>query len=216
MSLTFNQISSHQLSNETSRKSYNAKELKLLLPYYESDKWTNKLKNKILKLSNKYETFYDRYLLSQNNMMNSFKAKNMKKSFNNNRYALNNTLQNYLQINQFNNSNELEKIYMNKTNLHPFFLNKQKLNTQKANMNKFYSNINLDNDKNKFHTNRRIKFFKINDLKLKINKDYYIPRDRKQLSEAKDLRKKQYLNFIKMKSENYFMNYYYNPNNHKI
>ena len=162
MSLTFNQISSHQLSNETSRKSYNAKELKLLLPYYESDKWTNKLKNKILKLSNKYETFYDRYLLSQNNMMNSFKAKNMKKSFNNNRYALNNTLQNYLQINQFNNSNELEKIYMNKTNLHPFFLNKQKLNTQKANMNKFYSNINLDNDKIKFHTNRRIKFFKIN------------------------------------------------------
>ena len=216
MSISINQVSNDQLPNQICRKNYNIKELKLLLPYYESDKWTNKLKNKILKLSNKYQSFYDKYLLTQKNMLNTLNVKSMQKSFNNKRDPLNNILQDFIQIGKNNKTNKLEENFLNKTNSNNFFLNKQKINTQKANMNKFYLNINLDNKNNKLQSNKRIKFFRVNDLKPNINKDFYIPRDRKQLSETKGVRKKQYLNFIKMKSENYFMKYYYNTNNNKI
>ena len=110
---------------------------------------------------------------------------------------------------------------------------------QRANMNKFYNNHNKQKDIfyygnhkpsantnnlfssrghkeefNKFladcQSNTRISFFKKNDYNPQIKASLsQQPKDRRQISAMKDVRKKQYLDYIKAKSEDNYMKFYY-------
>jgi hypothetical protein len=252
----------------------------LLIPYYSSDKWTNKLKNKVKSLAEAYKAFYKR--LEQENTANTDKDEetftNNIKSMRHNKYfsqnIFNKTSPNYKYNNNSNNisnnnSNEydinqkniLNRILPPVTNFR-FFENESKENTlnskdinetffnpntqklfcisaqqrnQKANMNKYYSNQKMkdffyfknhknifstkdlfsskahDDDYNKFildcQNKNRISFFKRNDYNPRIKSTQ--PKDRRQITAMKSFKKKQYLDYIKAKSEDNYMRYYY-------
>jgi len=248
----------------------------LLIPYYSSDKWTNKLKNKVKSLAEAYKAFYKR--LEQENSTNSEKDEeirnqNIKLTKRNkylsqnifNKTSLNtksnisniNTNENeYNQKNILNsilppvtnfkyyeneskeniiNSNEARDFYFHPYDHKLFCISAQQRN-QKANMNKYYSNQKMkdifyfknhkninstrnlfsskahNDDYNKFmvecQNKNRISFFKKNDYNPRIKSTQ--PKDRRQISAMKSIKKKQYLDYIKAKSEDNYMKYYYN------
>ena len=248
----------------------------LLIPYYSSDKWTNKLKNKVKSLAEAYKAFYKR--LEQENSTNSEKDEeirnqNIKLTKRNKYFSQNifnktslNTKSNISNINtnenEYNQKNILNSILPPVTNFkyyeneskeniinsneardfyfHPydhklFCISAQQRN-QKANMNKYYSNQKMkdifyfknhkninstrnlfsskahDDDYNKFmvecQNKNRISFFKKNDYNPRIKSTQ--PKDRRQISAMKSIKKKQYLDYIKAKSEDNYMKYYYN------
>ena len=268
----------------------------LLLPYYTTDKWTNKLKQKIKTLSDKYKEFYKKlekennpYYKTNNNKYktqsnfhnktaNNFMHHNKlfsdgiqnedlfhKTSANFTNYRTNTHIMNTNENNNYYKNKILNKILPPVTNYNPnyenivfdgfnyFNLNDNALSylspktcnlfcisaqqrNQQANMNKYYSNrknrdmfyyrnhknINSTNnlfsskahneDFNKFlnecQSKDRISFFKKNDYNPQLKSAQ--PKNRKQISALKDLRKKQYLDYIKAKSEDNYMKYYYN------
>ena len=278
-------------SIKTSEKKNNA--FSLLLPYYTTDKWTNKLKHKVKALSDKYNDFYKK--LEQEN--NPFYKTNYKKyktqSYFHNRtnnnfnklfsnqipnedffhktstnftnYKTNTLMMNTNENNNYHKKRILNEILPPVTNYNPnyenivydgfnyynlndntisylspktynlFCISAQQRN-QKANMNKYYNhrknkdifyygnhkNMNStkhlfsskahNEDFNKFlnecQSKDRINFFKKNDYNPQVKS--LQPKNRKQISALKDLRKKQYLDYIKAKSEDNYMKFYYN------
>ena len=261
-----NEIPNYSIPLFTSNNSFS-----LLIPYYTSDKWTNKLKNKVKSLAEAYKAFYKR--LEQENSFHSERGedtfKENIKSLKYNKYDTNifsKTSTNFKNniSNSFNNENEFNqknilnmilppvtnfKHYENesKENINdfkePYFYPREnklfcisaQQRNQKANMNKFYSNQKMkdmfyfknhknvnsirelfsskahDEDYNKFmiecQNKNRISFFKKNDYNPRINSTQ--PNDRRQISAMKSLKKKQYLDYIKAKSEDNYMKYYY-------
>jgi len=254
---------------------YNNNSNSLLIPYYTSDKWTNKLKNKVKSLAEAYKAFYKR--LEQENSLNSDKDQDSPidniKMMRNNKYFTQNffnktavNFKNNLSITPNNENINIQrnilnsilppvtnfKYYENESKENSFNQNdakdsffipkEQKLfcisaqqRNQKANMNKFYSNQKIrdmfyfknhkninstrdlfsskahDEDYNKFivecQSKNRISFFKKNDYNPRIKSTQ--PKDRRQISALKSLKKKQYLDYIKAKSEDNYMKYYY-------
>lgn len=262
----------------------------LLLPYYTSDKWTNKLKRKIKTLANAYNNYYERIQQDNNQFYkdkynsNINKIQRKSKSFMNNKFIGNQNIfnrtssgfMNYQTNSNFMNTNEninynrrklLNEILPPVTNYNPnydtnaydgvtylsdtgepyvsyfypkesniFCISAQQKN-QNTTMNKFYNNHknkdnffygnhkNSTNTKNLFSSKGhneefnkfiynckskdRINFFKKNDYNPQIK--LVQPKDRRQISALKDLRKKQYLDYIKSKSEDNYMKFYYNP-----
>ncbi len=252
----------------------------LLIPYYSSDKWTNKLKNKVKSLAEAYKAFYKR--LEQENTANTDKdeetftnnIKSMRHNkyfsqnifnktspnfkYNNNSNNISNNNSNEYDINQKNilnrilppvtnfrffeneskentlNSKDIKETFFNPNTQKLFCISAQQRN-QKANMNKYYSNQKMkdffyfknhknifstkdlfsskthDDDYNKFivdcQNKNRISFFKKNDYNPRIKSTQ--PKDRRQISAMKSLKKKQYLDYIKAKSEDNYMRYYY-------
>jgi hypothetical protein len=252
----------------------------LLIPYYSSDKWTNKLKNKVKSLAEAYKAFYKR--LEQENTTNTDKdeetftnnIKSMRHNkyfsqnifnktspnfkYNNNSNNISNNNSNEYDINQKNilnrilppvtnfrffeneskentlNSKDIKETFFNPNTQKLFCISAQQRN-QKANMNKYYSNQKMkdffyfknhknifstkdlfsskahDDDYNKFivdcQNKNRISFFKRNDYNPRIKSTQ--PKDRRQISAMKSLKKKQYLDYIKAKSEDNYMRYYY-------
>lgn len=261
----------------------------LLLPYYKSDKWTNKLKRKVKALSEAYNNFYEQ-IEKENNPLYKTKYNSNK----NNAFFQNKTAKNFMKHNKlfinghspknvFNktstgfmnyktmSSNENSITYKNKilnellppiTNynshkdnqiydgvnllsdtgepvlspkIYNLFCISAQHKNQNTNMNKFYNNKHKDifyyvnhknlydiknlfsskaqnEDFNKFlencHSKDRISFFKKNDYNLQLKLSQ--PKDRRQISALKDVRKKQYLDYIKAKSEDNYMRFYYN------
>ena len=252
----------------------------LLIPYYSSDKWTNKLKNKVKSLAEAYKAFYKS--LEQENTANTDKdeetftnnIKSMRHNkyfsqnifnktspnfkYNNNSNNISNNNSNEYDINQKNilnrilppvtnfrffeneskentlNSKDIKETFFNPNTQKLFCISAQQRN-QKANMNKYYSNQKMkdffyfknhknifstkdlfsskahDDDYNKFivdcQNKNRISFFKRNDYNPRIKSTQ--PKDRRQISAMKSLKKKQYLDYIKAKSEDNYMRYYY-------
>ena len=247
----------------------------LLIPYYSSDKWTNKLKNKVKSLAEAYKAFYEK--LEQENSLNAdkndetytnnVKAMKYNKYFSSNSFSktspnfknnvsdnisldIDNTQKNILNrilppvTNYKSYENESKDNTLNTNDIKEAFFNpkKQKLfcisaqqRNQRANMNKYYSNQKMkdffyfknhknifstkdlfsskaqDDDFNKFivecQNKNRISFFKRNDYNPRIKSTQ--PKDRRQISAMKSLKKKQYLDYIKAKSEDNYMKYYY-------
>ena len=247
----------------------------LLLPYYTSDKWTNKLKNKVKSLAEAYKAFYKR--LEQENSSHSEREDDMLKAnikllkhekyFSPNIFektSINlkkNASNTNSNENGFNQKNILNKILPPVTNYkyyendskensfntydfqethfvpkeHKLFCISAQQRNQKANMNKFYSNQKMkdifyfknnkninsridlfsskahDEDYYKFmvecQNKDRISFFKKNDYNPRIKSTQ--PKDRRQISAMKTVKKKQYLDYIKAKSEDNYMKYYY-------
>ena len=132
------------------------------------------------------------------------------------------------------NSKDIKETFFNPNTQKLFCISAQQRN-QKANMNKYYSNQKMkdffyfknhknifstkdlfsskahDDDYNKFivdcQNKNRISFFKRNDYNPRIKSTQ--PKDRRQISAMKSLKKKQYLDYIKAKSEDNYMRYYY-------
>jgi hypothetical protein len=268
----------------------------LLLPYYTTDKWTNKLKHKIKALSDKYNDFYkkleqennpyyktnyNKYKTQEyfhNRTANNFMHHNKlfsnqipnenffhKTSTNFTNYKTNTSMMNTNENNNYNKKKILNEILPPVTNYNPnnenivfdgvnyfnlndnaisylapktynlFCISAQQRN-QQANMNKYYSHRknkdmfyfgnhkNMNSTKNLFsskahnedfnkfmnecQSKERINFFKKNDYNPHLKSAQ--PKNRKQISALKDLRKKQYLDYIKAKSEDNYMKYYYN------
>lgn len=278
-------MSGEELSDFTdvysNNEQYNYK-FNLLPPYYTSDKWTNKLKKKVVSLAKAYNEFYDKieqgYIpnIKKNSKIKHFfpnktannfakhdnlflKSNNMKNAANKtSSYFMNrNNLNKYINPNdgldnneQNNNLNELlppvtnfnwnfEKnnfsndildSYLSSNQGRLFCISAVRRN-QNTTMKKFYkvkkndsfSFKNLENQKNLFsgraqneyinkfindcQSKNRIRFFKKNDYRPKFN--YSEPKDRRQISALKDIRKKQYLDYIKIKSEDNYMKFYY-------
>ena len=110
---------------------------------------------------------------------------------------------------QRNQNANMNKYYRNKKKRDMFYYgNHKNLNSTK---NLFSSKAHND-DFNKFlsecQSKDRITFFKKNDYNPKLKSAQ--PKDRKQISALKDVRKKQYLDYIKAKSEDNYMRFYYN------
>ena len=133
------------------------------------------------------------------------------------------------------NLNDNAISYLSPKTYNLFCISAQQRN-QKANMNKYYNhrknkdifyygnhkNMNStkhlfsskahNEDFNKFlnecQSKDRINFFKKNDYNPQVKSAQ--PKNRKQISALKDLRKKQYLDYIKAKSEDNYMKFYYN------
>ena len=247
----------------------------LLIPYYNSDKWTNKLKNKVKSLAEAYKAFYKR--LEQENSSNSdrneeaskenmqtlknFKyyspnifsktAINFKNNFNNfhsnendntQKNILNRILPPVTNFKYYENESK-ENTFQVKDKMEAFFhprehnlfcISAQQRN-QKTTMNKYYSNQKMkdifyfknhkninsirdlfsskayNDDFNKFiidcQNKNRISLFKKNDYNPRIKSTQ--PKDRRQISAMKSIKKKQYLDYIKAKSEDNYMRYYY-------
>jgi len=273
---------------ELSIKSNDNNKFSLLIPYYNSDKWTNKLKRKIKKLADAYNDFYEKIEKENDPLYNKFKiqtnlynktARNfmkhnrlfsdqnlfLKTSTNFIKYK---THINFMKLNENNNINKQKKIlneilppvmnfnpnfenvifdgmnyynlndkgisYLSPKSYNLFCISAQQRN-QHANMKKFYNNKknkdifdfekhkSLNNTRNlfsskahnddfnkflnEFKSKNRINFFKKNDYNPHIKSDQ--PKDRKQISALKDTRKKQYLDYIKAKSEDNYMKFYY-------
>ena len=266
-----------------SNENQNTNTFSLLIPYYSSDKWTNKLKNKIKTLANvynlcdkmgqemnplykpnnKYKTL-NYFHKSSNNIIKTNKMFN-KTTTNFMNYKTHTHLMNTNENNNYNQKKILNEIFPPITNYNPnyenivfdginyfnlndngisylspksynlFCISAQQRN-QNANMNKYYSNRknkdmfyygnhknsnstkNLfsskahNDDFNKFlyecQSKDRITFFKKNDYHPQIKSAQ--PKNRKQISALKDIRKKQYLDYIKAKSEDNYMKFYYN------
>ena len=135
---------------------------------------------------------------------------------------------------QTGEAKDIKETFFNPNTQKLFCISAQQRN-QKANMNKYYSNQKMkdffyfknhknifstkdlfsskahDDDYNKFivdcQNKNRISFFKRNDYNPRIKSTQ--PKDRRQISAMKSLKKKQYLDYIKAKSEDNYMRYYY-------
>ena len=110
---------------------------------------------------------------------------------------------------QRNQQANMNKYYSNRKNKDVFYFgNHKKIN----NDNNLFSSKNNNEDYNKFindcQSKDRINFFKKNDYNPQIKSVQ--PKDRSQISALKDIRKKQYLDYIKAKSEDNYMKFYYN------
>lgn len=106
-------------------------------------------------------------------------------------------------VNKFYNNNNKGKDIFYFGNRKPSHSTKNLFNS-KANdneINKFVSDVRPSN---------RIDFFKKNDYNVQNKGQFSQPKDRRQISAMKDIRKKQYLNYIKAKSEDNYMKFYYN------
>ncbi len=255
----------------------------LLLPYYTSDKWTNKLKHKIKTLADAYNDFYNRMEQENNPLYNKknikYKTQDFFHKISSNNLRQNKTFNktsigflnhkspmNTNETNNYSKKQLLNEIFPPITNYNPnyenlvfdginyfnlndkgvsclspkscnlFCISAQRKN-QNANMNKFYNNNkkskdmfyygnnkNTSSSKNLFSSKAynddfykfinecqskdRINFFKKNDYNPQIKSAQ--PKNRKQISAFKDIRKKQYLDYIKAKSEDNYMKFYYN------
>ena len=110
---------------------------------------------------------------------------------------------------QRNQQANMNKYYSNRKNKDIFYYGNHR---NVSSTNQLFSSKAHNDDFNKFinefHTKDRINLFKKNDYNPKIKSAQ--PKDRKQISALKDMRKKQYLDYIKAKSEDNYMKFYYN------
>ena len=110
---------------------------------------------------------------------------------------------------QRNQHANMNKYYSNRKNKDMFYYGNQKSLSSNKNL---FSNRAYNEDFNKFmnecQSKDRINFFKKNDYNPQLKSAQ--PKNRKQISALKDLRKKQYLDYIKAKSEDNYMKFYYN------
>ena len=186
----------------------------LILPYYQSEKWVKLLKKKVSNIANEYNEFlnlqYEKIKTKANNNKNSNKNNNNNINFplieykninienNNNNNNFNLFEQNIYEPGmKFEEINKLQKCSLQK--MFPKFRNKTMMN--------FYS------AKNRNAKKKKISLFDNNNLNINsaTNKEEGIQANAKTFYASKEsLKKQQYIDYIKQKSENDYMKFYYN------
>ena len=187
----------------------------LILPYYHSEKWVNLLKKKVSNIANEYNEFLNlqyekiknkanlnKNINSDNNDNNinfpliDYKNINIENDKNNN----NNTFEQniYEPGMKFEEINKLQKCSLQK--MFPKFRNKTLMNFYSAkNRNAKLKKISLFDNNNYLNINNQ------NNREEGIqtnSKTFYVNRE--------VLKKQQYIDYIKQKSENDYMKFYYN------
>jgi len=205
----------NQTLNNFSSTANTSKNDSLILPYYQSDKWVKLLKKKVSNIANEYNEFLNFQYEKIKNKANFNKNKNFNLDNNNN---INFPLIEYKNINIENNKdnnnnnifeqniyepgmkfeeiNKLQKCSLQK--MFPKFRNKTQMNFYSAkNRNAKMKKISL------FDNNNHLNINNTNNKEEGIQaKTFYI---NKEL-----LKKQQYIDYIKQKSENDYMKFYYN------
>ena len=173
----------------------------LILPYFQSDKWTNKFKDKISSTSNEYKTYLDKAYSKYKNKIKLKKEKEeLKKKKNEEEDLIDNEI---FDSSFFRTTSNLFGISdvntLQKCSLRNMFPDYKKRTTK-----------NFYNTKMKQSKIKRINLFPKNDYNVDDLIEKGIKYFKRGTSEEKEYQKKKYLDYIKKESENDYMKYYYN------
>ena len=186
----------------------------LILPYYQSEKWVKLLKKKVSNIANEYNEFlnlqYEKIKTKANNNKNSNK---------NNNNNINFPLIEYKNINIENNNNNNNFNLFEQNIYEPGMKFEEINNLQKCSLQKMFPKfrnktmMNFYSAKNRNAKMKKISLFDNNNLNINsaTNKEEGIQANAKTFYASKEsLKKQQYIDYIKQKSENDYMKFYYN------
>ena len=186
----------------------------LILPYYQSEKWVKLLKKKVSNIANEYNEFLN---LQYEKIKN--KANNNKNSNKNNNNNINFPLIEYKNINIENNNNN-NNFNLFEQNIYEPGMKFEEINKlQKCSLQKMFPKfrnktmMNFYSAKNRNAKMKKISLFDNNNLNINsaTNKEEGIQANAKTFYVSKEsLKKQQYIDYIKQKSENDYMKFYYN------
>jgi hypothetical protein len=186
----------------------------LILPYYQSEKWVKLLKKKVSNIANEYNEFLN---LQYEKIKN--KANNNKNSNKNNNNNINFPLIEYKNINIENNNNN-NNFNLFEQNIYEPGMKFEEINKlQKCSLQKMFPKfrnktmMNFYSAKNRNAKMKKISLFDNNNLNINsaTNKEEGIQANAKTFYASKEsLKKQQYIDYIKQKSENDYMKFYYN------
>ena len=186
----------------------------LILPYYQSEKWVKLLKKKVSNIANEYNEFLN---LQYEKIKN--KANNNKNSNKNNNNNINFPLIEYKNINIENNNNN-NNFNLFEQNIYEPGMKFEEINKlQKCSLQKMFPKfrnktmMNFYSAKNRNAKKKKISLFDNNNLNINsaTNKEEGIQANAKTFYASKEsLKKQQYIDYIKQKSENDYMKFYYN------
>ena len=186
----------------------------LILPYYQSEKWVKLLKKKVSNIANEYNEFLNLQYEKIKNKANI--NKNSNKNNNNN---INFPLIEYKNINIENNNNN-NNFNLFEQNIYEPGMKFEEINKlQKCSLQKMFPKfrnktmMNFYSAKNRNAKMKKISLFDNNNLNINsaTNKEEGIQANAKTFYASKEsLKKQQYIDYIKQKSENDYMKFYYN------
>ena len=186
----------------------------LILPYYQSEKWVKLLKKKVSNIANEYNEFLNLQYEKIKNKANI--NKNSNKNNNNN---INFPLIEYKNINIENNNNN-NNFNLFEQNIYEPGMKFEEINKlQKCSLQKMFPKfrnktmMNFYSAKNRNAKMKKISLFDNNNLNINsaTNKEEGIQANAKTFYVSKEsLKKQQYIDYIKQKSENDYMKFYYN------
>ncbi len=172
----------------------------IILPYFQSDKWTNKFKDKISSASDEYKKNLDKAYIKYKNKIKLKKEKELKKKNNNEEDLYDNEIFDSTFFRTTTNLFGISDVNtLQKCSLRNMFPDYKKKTT-----NNFY------NTKMKQSKIKRINLFPKNDYNVDDLIEKGIKYYKRGTSEEKEYQKKKYLDYIKKESENDYMKYYYN------
>ena len=172
----------------------------IILPYFQSDKWTNKFKDKISSASDEYKKNLDKAYIKYKNKIKLKKEKELKKKNNNEEDLYDNEIFDSTFFRTTTNLFGISDVNtLQKCSLRNMFPDYKKKTT-----NNFY------NTKMKQSKVKRINLFPKNDYNVDDLIEKGIKYYKRGTSEEKEYQKKKYLDYIKKESENDYMKYYYN------
>ena len=172
----------------------------IILPYFQSDKWTNKFKDKISSASYEYKKNLDKAYIKYKNKIKLKKEKELKKKNNNEEDLYDNEIFDSTFFRTTTNLFGISDVNtLQKCSLRNMFPDYKKKTT-----NNFY------NTKMKQSKIKRINLFPKNDYNVDDLIEKGIKYYKRGTSEEKEYQKKKYLDYIKKESENDYMKYYYN------
>ena len=222
----FNKKSLHSFSSSSSTSKFGQNSLNkfstantskndsLILPYYQSEKWVKLLKKKVSNIANEYNEFLN---LQYEKIKN--KANNNKNSNKNNNNNINFPLIEYKNINIENNNNN-NNFNLFEQNIYEPGMKFEEINKlQKCSLQKMFPKfrnktmMNFYSAKNRNAKKKKISLFDNNNLNINsaTNKEEGIQANAKTFYTSKEsLKKQQYIDYIKQKSENDYMKFYYN------
>ncbi len=172
----------------------------IILPYFQSDKWTNKFKDKISSASDEYKKNLDKAYIKYKNKIKLKKEKELKKKNNNEEDLYDNEIFDSTFFRTTTNLFGISDVNtLQKCSLRNMFPDYKKKTT-----------INFYNTKMRQSKIKRINLFPKNDYNVDDLIEKGIKYFRRGTSEEKEYQKKKYLDYIKKESENDYMKYYYN------
>jgi hypothetical protein len=172
----------------------------LILPYFQSDKWTNKFKDKISSASDEYKKNLDKAYIKYKNKIKLKKEKELKKKNNNEEDLYDNEIFDSTFFRTTTNLFGISDVNtLQKCSLRNMFPDYKKRTTK-----------NFYNTKMKQSKIKRINLFPKNDYNVDDLIEKGIKYYKRGTSEEKEYQKKKYLDYIKKESENDYMKYYYN------
>ena len=172
----------------------------IILPYFQSDKWTNKFKDKISSASDEYKKNLDKAYIKYKNKIKLKKEKELKKKNNNEEDLYDNEIFDSTFFRTTTNLFGISDVNtLQKCSLRNMFPDYKKKTT-----NNFY------NTKMKQSKIKRINLFPKNDYNVDDLIEKGIKYYKRGTPEEKEYQKKKYLDYIKKESENDYMKYYYN------